>query len=488
MPKPSPSGLHLHDLRVALVAQTWDSTSIGNLRYSVGSIHQLRGQNEENVPKITVIVPPGALSTQELEEISFWTRVTVVEYSYDKEFSLEAVKAAFVQFKLQGEVLFIQYDYAFSKINSTIAQANQLKVQDQALLFSAYQTGIDILTGLYEKTKEAGVIQVVDAEGKVALVGVSSKKLEAEATNLDAVELGLTHASKLMKVDFEMVCRQAISYQRFEEIVDTLVEVDGLELPEGYVKPRTIAIGAPCTGKSMKPDSDPYFISALVKSVVATVTEEEMNDPNTNIVFYVAFDHGDLYYDDDAKRASLRALFAEVTAPYADKMKLLLFRIPYTGRVAMLWSMLYLYSIRYDNIQYFYQVNDDLTMKTKGWLTTFTQKLDSGVQVVGPSDNHNRFRCILLTQAMVTPRHYEIFGTLYPLALKDWKTDRWLTHVYDKEPGATWCSVDLVADNGAAVTRYKHCEFLCWYFYLNNGRKMVRDAFAAAEAEQAIQA
>ena len=159
--------------------------------------------------------------------------------------------------------------------------------------------------------------------------------------------------------------------------------------------------------------------------------------------------------------------------------------MPNTHRVAMLWSMLFARAIR-DGADYFFQVNDDLTLETPGWLTRYTGDLDlnGGFGVAGPYDPFNNINCEILTQAMVSRKHWDIFGTLYPVALKDWKTDRWLTHVYndDRAIGGygnnTFCSLDHVARNGGAKTRYKHCEFLSWVLYLEEGRERIRSYLA----------
>jgi hypothetical protein len=149
-------------------------------------------------------------------------------------------------------------------------------------------------------------------------------------------------------------------------------------------------------------------------------------------------------------------------------------QLPNAKRVALLWNLLYLHALR-EGAEYFYQVNDDLRLETAGWLAYFTSTLDAhaGFGVVGPADYHNGLNCSILTQSMVTPVHYEIFGMLYPVELKDWKSDRWLTYVY--QPNDSHCRQDIIANNGAAPTRYQHCEFLSYVIYLEAGKRQIAE-------------
>ena len=233
---------------------------------------------------------------------------------------------------------------------------------------------------------------------------------------------------------------------------------------------RKVALALPTTSKGMKikEDETPVFLRDLLPSFLKTVTEDEWS--HTAFTIYVGYDHGDIYFEDPKNRERIvkEALALIATRP----VQLKLFSLPNLKRVALLWNLLYLHAL-HDGMDYFYQVNDDLTMVTPGWLTYFTQTLDSrnGFGVVGPADYHNGLNCSILTQAMVTPVHYEIFGSLYPLELKDWKTDRWLTYIY--QPDDMHCRQDVVANNGGAPTRYNHCEFLSYVIYVEAAKRRI---------------
>jgi hypothetical protein len=144
------------------------------------------------------------------------------------------------------------------------------------------------------------------------------------------------------------------------------------------------------------------------------------------------------------------------------------------SRVAMTWNMIFAFARQLGKFDYFYQVNDDLTMKDSDWLSRFTSKIDSwnGIGVVGPSDSFNGFNCSLLTQSFVSERHFEFFGEMfYPLAFRDWKSDRWLSFVYGDNNTACWPEIN--ATNGASGTRYEACPFPEWKIYLKQGQETI---------------
>jgi hypothetical protein len=74
---------------------------------------------------------------------------------------------------------------------------------------------------------------------------------------------------------------------------------------------------------------------------------------------------------------------------------------------------------------------------------------------------------------MVSRVHFDIFkGILYPLELRDWKTDVWLTKVYGRENSFCW--PEFVANNGGVKTsRYQHCPAPNWKLYLEAGRQQI---------------
>jgi len=84
----------------------------------------------------------------------------------------------------------------------------------------------------------------------------------------------------------------------------------------------------------------------------------------------------------------------------------------------------------YDNgADYFYQINDDVKMKTPNWESTFTSQLQTtkGFGVTGPTDESNTR---ILTQTFTHRTHLQIFDQYFPDPFRNWWSDDWLSEVY----------------------------------------------------------
>ena len=212
------------------------------------------------------------------------------------------------------------------------------------------------------------------------------------------------------------------------------------------------------------------LLTALIPSINVTLTRKEISE--FNIVIFIAFDRGDLYFEDERLRKGLQE---EIKQSLPKEVSVIFMRLSPLKRVAMTWNMIFSLARKLAHFDYFYQVNDDLTMKTMGWLSKFSESLDEmgGIGVAGPSDSFNGFSCSLLTQAFVTEKHFQIFsGDFYPLSIRDWKSDRWLSFVYGKS--RTLCWPEIEATNGAKGTRYAACPFMEWKVALESGQELVK--------------
>ena len=100
------------------------------------------------------------------------------------------------------------------------------------------------------------------------------------------------------------------------------------------------------------------------------------------------------------------------------------------GHLTKMWNHLYqlAYQSGYD---YFYQCGDDILYKTKGWCQSCIHmlQLHNNVGITGPINNNSR----ILTQAMVSRKHMEIFGWLFPEEIINWCCDDWYNWVYQPD-------------------------------------------------------
>ena len=80
---------------------------------------------------------------------------------------------------------------------------------------------------------------------------------------------------------------------------------------------------------------------------------------------------------------------------------------------------------------YFYQCGDDILYKTKGWCQSCIHmlQLHNNVGITGPMNNNSR----ILTQAMFSRKHMEIFGWLFPEEIINWCCDDWYNWVYQPD-------------------------------------------------------
>ncbi len=91
---------------------------------------------------------------------------------------------------------------------------------------------------------------------------------------------------------------------------------------------------------------------------------------------------------------------------------------------------------------YFYQCGDDVEFLDKNWVSDCIRELknNNDVGVTGPIDygrylyevKHNTKQKFLLTQTFVSRKHMDFFGFYFPIEIKNWFCDDWITNVYLK--------------------------------------------------------
>lgn len=333
--------------------------------------------------------------------------------------------------------------------------AGCIKIQESVPLLAANSADSTTLPVLFGCSKPASLqitepLQVLATSNGLVPVSSSSKTGCYLDLSVDAAENNLLVAD-FASIDLPLPRDQRRRYA-----------------PTTMPSRKRIAVGFPTTSRGMAKHQTPIFLSYILPSLVRTLTSEELR--TAEITIYIGIDNGDpLLNVPEQRRRMLESTKTHIAnLPIAVKFILL----PNVRRVAQLWNLLFLRAMR-DGHDYFYQVNDDLTLLTPGWLTYFVSTLDrqGGFGVVGPADSHNDFNCTLLTQAMVGRVHYEIFGFLYPHEIKDWHSDTWLTQLY--QPHHTHCRPDMLASNGGMETRYQHCLAFAFSIYLAEGRRRI---------------
>lgn len=458
-----------------------------NIKEFIGTFHQLR-ESQGKTP-VLIIYTDMKLDPLQMEESSSWNKV-IIEYierikdidDCNKGICEDIIKMTSSNQDNLNDLIkprprvWIASGYAFDPIALNLRQANLL--EEVSAFKSAFEKGRRII----ERAAMEGCKKlVVDKEtGEVVLRtlcsgapdegGIDSSgngRIPSEEINF-ADEFGLMKMDKLTK---GFSCHVDLKLESIENGAE-LVEIEDLiELSRiDRIKGKKLAIGVPTTSKGMKSVKERHvLLTALIPSINATLTKKEMKD--FQIVVFTAFDRGDLYFENEGFRKELKAEMI-----INEQVKIIFMRLKALKRVAMTWNMIFSYARKQVRFDYFYQVNDDLTMITVGWLSKFSSILDKngGIGVVGPSDSFNGFKCSLLTQSFVSGQHFEIFsGFLYPPQFRDWKSDRWLSFVYGESN--TFCDEGIEARNGAKGTRYEACQYGEWKIELERGEKVVQN-------------
>ena len=112
----------------------------------------------------------------------------------------------------------------------------------------------------------------------------------------------------------------------------------------------------------------------------------------------------------------------------------------------------YLFRLAYeDDNDYFYQCGDDIMFQNIDWLPECIEQLkkQNDIGICGPINPPN-YR--ILTQTLVSKKHWEIFGCYFPPQIKNWWCDDWINYVYS--PHYNTKIKHLIAENNGGEPRY----------------------------------
>ncbi|KAG6547182.1 hypothetical protein Mapa_011434 [Marchantia paleacea] len=170
------------------------------------------------------------------------------------------------------------------------------------------------------------------------------------------------------------------------------------------------------------------FLQVCLPSLLKTI------EPRGRYVYsiYFGFDLDDPIYDNSTNLDYIRDRFDDLSKGYPFSLKF--FRYNGTrGKPVWAWNRLARAAYR-DDVEYLYQVNDDVKFVSKNWTMKFVHALKAnkvfpGLGVTGPCDLGNPAR-LLLTQSFVSRVHLDVFRHFYPPLFRNWFSDDWITQVY----------------------------------------------------------
>ena len=201
-----------------------------------------------------------------------------------------------------------------------------------------------------------------------------------------------------------------------------------------------------------------YFIPTFLK----TVSNKELKQ--YNITFYIGYDEGDAFFDNNEKYAK------QYMRKFLHKnINIKLYKFPKTNWLNFIWNRLFIYAYL-DGNNFFFQLNDDIKFLSDNWMESSIKLLGEKIGVVGFSDD--LYPCRLYSIAMVNRNHFEIFdGQFYTLTFKNWCSDEWIKAVYTKY---AICNVNAKIIN-YHPRRYHSCDRRNYLIEINLGREKLNN-------------
>lgn len=188
-----------------------------------------------------------------------------------------------------------------------------------------------------------------------------------------------------------------------------------------------VSLLIPCTSKGRpqwKSMKDSYLYNYTLKTFLLTYTKDT---ENCEYHFYIGYDDDDRIYSLEYEQNHIQrfhSIFKDVYfhfIPFQNIQK---------GHVTKMWNILFQQAYN-DGCDYFFQCGDDIDFKTKGWIHDSIEVLQNhnDIGLSGPINNNSR----ILTQAMVSRKHMEIFGFFFPEQIINWCCDDWYNYVYQPD-------------------------------------------------------
>ena len=182
-----------------------------------------------------------------------------------------------------------------------------------------------------------------------------------------------------------------------------------------------IAFLIPSTSKGHKWNS--IEESFLFKFTLSTLLNEYKNGKFT-FIFYIGYNNDDEFYNNLNNQNKFKKKFRHYTfkfIPFKDVQK---------GHLTRMWNILYFNALIEEKyfIEYFYQCGDDISFETIGWLPESIKilKNHNNIGISGPLNENPH----IMTQTLISRKHYAIFNCLFPEKIFNWGCDDWINAVY----------------------------------------------------------
>lgn len=169
-----------------------------------------------------------------------------------------------------------------------------------------------------------------------------------------------------------------------------------------------------------------YLYNLTIRSYLKTYSFEYNNHP-LETIFYIGYDDDDTVWGNQQERKGIERFLniMKHTSCQFVSMKGI-----EKGYLTKMWNRLFQRAYD-DRCDYFFQCGDDITFRTKEWVPACISTLQAhnDIGLTGPINNNAR----ILTQAMVSRKHMDIFGFFFPEEIVNWCCDDWYNYVYQPD-------------------------------------------------------
>lgn len=190
---------------------------------------------------------------------------------------------------------------------------------------------------------------------------------------------------------------------------------------EGYNMKIALLIPSTSRGRDeWNTAEDTYLWNLTIQTFLTTRNTEH------KYTFYIGIDDDDRIYSTDKSKEFFTGKLAEsgVDIQFISMSGIT------KGHLTVMWNRLFQKAYD-DGCEYFFQCGDDISFRTGGWVNACVDALtkNNNIGLTGPINNNSR----ILTQAMVSRKHMEIFGWFFPVEIINWCCDDWYNWIYQPD-------------------------------------------------------
>ena len=210
----------------------------------------------------------------------------------------------------------------------------------------------------------------------------------------------------------------------------------------------TVAFLIPTTSRNQnwKSIQEIHLFTTMFPSFLSTETSDYSSR------FYLGVDQDDPFYSNTNVQENVLSYMNSFSQVHAE---FVIFKDIAKGHLTKMWNQLYKKAYN-DECDYFYCCGDDINFTKEGWLEKAIQLLKehNDIGMTGPSNKNGNTN--IVTQTLVSRKHYEIFGYGYPEAIWNWYCDDWINLVYS--PNYIYRMDDYPCYNCGGRERYNIVE------------------------------